>query len=40
MAILNDVPGIEINICVDGQLLNEYSDDEDGLEAGAGEIEV
>ena len=34
MAILPDLPGVEVTICVDGRPLSEYLDDEDDEAAG------
>jgi hypothetical protein len=35
MAVLNHLEGIEVAICVDGQALHEYNDDEIEAQAGA-----
>jgi hypothetical protein len=35
MAVLNGLEGIEVTICVDGQALHEYNDDEVEAQAGA-----
>jgi hypothetical protein len=35
MAVLNGLEGIEVTICVDGQALHEYNDDEIEVQAGA-----
>jgi hypothetical protein len=35
MAVLDDLEGIEVTICVDGQALHEYNDDEIEAQAGA-----
>jgi hypothetical protein len=37
MAILNSVPGLEICVCIDGEALVEYDDDEE-QEVGAGHV--
>jgi hypothetical protein len=35
MAVLNGLEGIEVTICVDGQALHEYNDDEIEVQTGA-----